>query len=387
MKNKWCFFWVLLSSFYMGLPLSVHAATTKITGIQVSTLNAVTHIVLNLSNESQPHIFSLSHPDRLVFDLKNTQLAINLRSLQLTHSGIKIIRIGYPKPCLLRLVFDLESKPHFKLISPLPAQQIRVDILPPLLPKLLKKPFIASNQENIEQVEIHPLIIMIDPGHGGKDTGAIGLAGTKEKDVVLAIAKQLSDLINQQPHMSAVLTRSGDYYITLHNRLVYARKNKADIFLSIHADSYFNNHASGASIYALSKHGATSIAARWLAKRDNYSELEGISLSGLGDQSYILRSVLIDLAQTATVTDSLHLGTALLNALDNVTMLHYSRIEQAPFMVLKSPDIPSILVETGFISNPTEELRLRDRTYQHKIALALFNGIRFYHKKYAAAGI
>ena len=233
----------------------------------------------------------------------------------------------------------------------------------------------------------HPLTVMIDPGHGGKDTGAIGARGTQEKDVVLQIAKQLADLINQTPNMHAVLTRDGDYFVTLHNRLVYARKNKADIYISIHADSYFNNWASGASVYALSKNGATSIAARWLARRDNYSELGGVSLSELNDQSPLLRSVLIDLAQTVTVTDSMRLGGVLLDAMDNVTMLHYSRVEQAPFMVLKSPDIPSVLVETRFISNPAEETRLRDKKYQHKMAMSLFNGIRHYQKKYFSAGV
>jgi N-acetylmuramoyl-L-alanine amidase len=231
------------------------------------------------------------------------------------------------------------------------------------------------------------LRVMIDPGHGGKDTGAIGSSGTREKDVVLKISKQLADLINQQPDMHAALTRSGDYYVTLHNRLVCARKNKTDIYISIHADSYFNRWASGASVYALSKNGATSIAARWLARRDNYSELGGVSLRELNDQSSILRSVLIDLAQTVTVTDSLRLGRSLLNEINSVTMLHYSRVEQAPFMVLKSPDIPSVLVEVGFVSNPAEELRLRDNAYQHKIAVSLFNGIQRYQKKYAAAGL
>lgn len=427
MISKWWLWRLVLGWLLGGLPLLAYAIPTKITSIQISNTTSPTQITIKLSAPSQPHIFTLIHPDRLVFDFANTQLAMKLKSLHFTNPNIKIIRDGYPKPTVLRLVLDINNSFHFRTITKLPTRQVVVTLstfvantkkMKPAVVKeqlsnshsvahgkvsapkqsfsvltsvkiksiVNKRVGITKNKELVSPAS-HLLIVMIDPGHGGKDTGAIGDLGTKEKEVVLKIAKQLADLINQEPTMYAVLTRDGDYYVTLHNRLVYARKNKADIYISIHADSYFNNRASGASVYALSKHGATSIAARWLAKRDNYSELEGVALSELSDQSPLLRSVLIDLAQTATVTDSMRLGTALLDALDNVTTLHYSRVEQAPFMVLKSPDIPSVLVETGFISNSTEELRLRDKSYQHKIAIALFNGIRYYQKKYAVAGI
>lgn len=231
------------------------------------------------------------------------------------------------------------------------------------------------------------IVVVIDPGHGGKDPGAIGESGTKEKNVVLSIARHLAILINHQPHMRAVLTRKGDYFVPLRGRLKLARKGKGDLFVSIHADSFYDDKSTGISIYALSHHGATTEAARWLAKRENTSELGGVDLGELGDKSVVLRSVLIDLAQTATITDSLRLGSAMLQSLDQVTELHYTRVEQAPFMVLKSPDIPSILVETGFISNPTEEAKLRDEAYQTKIAQALFNGIQIYFKKYSTIGV
>lgn len=431
MISKRCLWQFVLGWLILELPLFAYAMPAKITSIQISNTISPTQITLTLSMPSQPHIFTLAHPDRLVFDFTNTQLAIQLKSLHFTNANIKGIRSGHPKPTVLRLVLDINNSFHFKTIAKLPARQVVVTLsitghgnsfptrnqcikptgkaqqstsygvphekvlgqkkISPVLtninPASIVNKHVRPGKNEALASPVHLLIVMIDPGHGGKDTGAIGDLGTKEKDVVLKIAKQLADLINQEPNMYAVLTRDGDYYVTLHNRLVYARKNKADIYISIHADSYFNNRASGASVYALSKHGATSIAARWLAKRDNYSELEGVTLSELSDQSPLLRSVLIDLAQTATVTDSMRLGTVLLDALDNVTTLHYSRVEQAPFMVLKSPDIPSILVETGFISNSAEELRLRDQSYQHKIAIALFNGIRYYQKKYAAAGI
>lgn len=227
-----------------------------------------------------------------------------------------------------------------------------------------------------------PFTVVIDAGHGGKDPGARGLRGTEEKIIVLGIAKKLAREINGTPHMRAVLTRKGDYFLPLRRRLVLARKDKADLFIAIHADAYFNNHATGASVYALSGRGATSEAARWLAQRENYSELGGVELNELKDRSPLVRSVLIDLAQTATNKDSLRLGNQVLYALDRVTSLHYRRVEQAPFIVLKSPDIPSILVETGFISNPREEYRLADTSYQNKIAHALFQGIRRYVEQY-----
>jgi N-acetylmuramoyl-L-alanine amidase len=224
--------------------------------------------------------------------------------------------------------------------------------------------------------------IVIDAGHGGKDPGARGVKGVREKDVVLAIAKKLAKEINQSSNMRAVLTRDGDYFVPLGQRLKLARKGEADLFVAIHADAYFNNSATGASVYVLSQRGASSVAARWLAQRENHSELDGVELNTLQDQSPMLRSVLIDLAQSATAQDSLRLGSSVLNALDNISALHYSHIERAPFLVLKSPDIPSILVETGFLSNPKEEVRLADPAYQAKIARALREGIAQYIKKY-----
>ncbi len=232
--------------------------------------------------------------------------------------------------------------------------------------------------------KINAMVIVIDPGHGGKDPGAVGQHGTREKDVVLSIAKMLAERINKQPKMRAILTRDGDYYVSLRKRLQIARQHKADLFIAIHADSYFHKKARGASVYSLSHHGATSLAARWLAQRENHSELGGVDLNGLEDQSVILRSVLLDLAQTATNKASLRCGANLLDALGDVTKLHYPRVEQAPFMVLKSPDIPSILVEMGFISNISEENRLNNKKHQYQMATALFEGIANFQKKYSS---
>ncbi len=231
-----------------------------------------------------------------------------------------------------------------------------------------------------------PIIIVIDPGHGGKDPGALGPHGAKEKDIVYVIAKQLAIMINQQPNMHAELTRDGDYFVGLRDRLRLARKGKGDLYIAIHADSYFDKSASGVSIYALSRRGATSEAARWVANSENNSELAGIELGELQDQSPELRSVLVDLTQTATITDSLRLGTSLLASLKKSSELHYKKVEQAPFVVLKSPDIPSVLIELGFISNAKEEVRLRDRAYQNKLAQAIFNGVHSYLIQYPSVG-
>ncbi|MBX3708192.1 MAG: N-acetylmuramoyl-L-alanine amidase [Gammaproteobacteria bacterium] len=248
-------------------------------------------------------------------------------------------------------------------------------------PSQLKQKKAISIEENSRI-----FIVVVDAGHGGKDSGALGISGTKEKDVVLNIAKKLMKEINACPHMRAILTRDGDYYVPLRKRLMLARKSKADLFIAIHADAYFDNDAAGASVFALSQHGASSEAARWLAQRDNYSELGRVELDSLSDRDPMLRSVLVDLAQTATIQDSILLGNNILDRLDNVSSLHYTHVERAPFVVLKSPDIPSILVETGFLTNPKEERRLIDPAYQGKIAKALRQGISQYVNQHAVKG-
>ncbi len=368
---------------------------SKLNDIRINSANNDLTITLLLNQNTHSQIFALSHPPRLVVDFTHTKLATSLKNLNLNNSPIKNIRIGYPGHDVTRVVFDLKVPAKFKMTSQHDNKTVVIHLnllnQPSLPAPKISRPTTSSFQSptpyTTKVPPAHPIVIVIDPGHGGHDPGAIGSHGTKEKNVTLAISKRLAYLINQQPGMRAELTRNGDYYVGLRGRLKLARKGNADFFIALHADSYFNDHASGASVYALSQHGATSEAARWLAKRDNYSELGGVDLSELGDQSVLLRSVLIDLAQTATITDSLHLGSIMLSNLKQVTRLHYSHVEQAPFMVLKSPDIPSILVEMGFISNSNEEERLYNENYQNKVAMALFNSIRTYLKKYPSVGV
>ncbi|HTM64557.1 MAG TPA: N-acetylmuramoyl-L-alanine amidase [Gammaproteobacteria bacterium] len=248
--------------------------------------------------------------------------------------------------------------------------------------ELIGRARLEKNQMHAATASMHVFTVIIDPGHGGKDTGAIGKSGLREKDVVLSISKKLAAELAKIPGIRVVLTRKGDYYLPLRARLHAARQDDADLFIAVHADAYFNNNAMGASVYALSQHGATSEASRWLIQQEKYSELDGIDFDDLSDKSRMVRSVLIDLSQTTTIRDSLRLGNKVLDALDRVSALHHGQVEQAPFVVLKSPDIPSILVETGFITNPTEEARLMNPFYQDKIAHAIAHGVQTYIRKY-----
>ena len=220
------------------------------------------------------------------------------------------------------------------------------------------------------------LIIAIDAGHGGEDPGALGGRGSHEKDVTLAIARRLCTLVNDTPNMRGVLIRDGDYFIPLGGRVVKARRARADLFVSIHADAFIKPDAHGSSVFALSEHGATSTAARWLAKKENEADLIGGVNIAVKDP-YLART-LLDLSQTATINDSIRLARHVLGELNDINDLHSGHVEQAGFAVLKSPDIPSILVETAFISNPGEEARLNDENYQTKLANAVLSGIKRY---------
>jgi N-acetylmuramoyl-L-alanine amidase len=350
-------------------------------------------------------VFTLSNPERVVIDLDDAQSRVDLKSFSLSEAGIQQVRTGHPKPGVFRVVFDMTRPVTVKsfLVPQLLSREVQlvVDIfsvskkpnpvVAKVIPQKLPQKIAAKLPEKTvvttaKITKLRRVIIAIDAGHGGKDPGTTGLHGAKEKNIVLSIALQLAALINKEPNMHAVLTRSGDYFMTLRGRLAVAHQNKADILIAIHADAYVNDQQSGVSVYALSHHGATSEAARWLAKRENISAVGGVDLGDMDDQSVVLRSVLIDLEQTATIRDSLWLGTAVLSALENVTKLHDIHVEQAPFVVLKSPDIPSILVETGFLSNPREEARLSNKAYQSLLAHALLSGIQAYLVHHPIAG-
>jgi len=328
-------------------------------------------IKLSFDKPVQYKLFALQSPERLVIDFQDAHYAITNQP-NFTQTPVVDFRHGIQQGVNLRVVFDLKKSipiqssvtegTNFQLIIKLPK------------PAKMLEPYTKQ----------HIFTVVIDAGHGGKDPGTIGPRRVFEKNITLAIARDLQKLVNLQPNMKAVLTRKGDYYVGLRQRLMIARKQKGDVFVAIHADAYKDSSAEGASVFALSLHGASSEAALWLAKKENYSELGGIDLNDVSEQDAQLRSVLIDLSQTATISASLQLGRAVIKQLGDITTLHHGVVEQAPFMVLKSPDIPSILVETGFLSNPEEESRLKLTNYQEEIAEALMAGILQYYSQTSA---
>jgi N-acetylmuramoyl-L-alanine amidase len=351
-------------------------------------------------------------PDRVVIDLEHVRLSPELESLpgkiDATDPYIRAVRIGRFKPAVLRLVLDLKTEaiPQAFVLKPVGTYGYRLvlDIYPAIPPDplmallnenataMIPPDLDTDNGTNVKasgkpaknttairkgKPETMRLItVAIDPGHGGEDPGAISRSGTHEKDITLAIAKKLKAKIDKEPNMRAALTREGDYFISLPMRLVKARQLNADLFVSVHADAFIKPHARGSSVFALSERGATSAAARWLAKKENEADLIGGVNLDIKDP--YLKQTLLDLSQTATINDSLRLGREVLSEIGDINHLHKNDVEQAGFAVLKSPDIPSILVETAFISNPDEEKKLKDAAYQDKLADAMLAGIKRY---------
>lgn len=354
-----------------------------------------TRITLEAAQAVSYKYFTLSNPDRLVIDLDGIETGAALESLaaQLTADDpyISAIRVGMYRPGVMRLVLDLKSaiKPSVFPLQPLEqyGHRLVVDLYPAqAAPALATK---SSQPGMVEPAKVprpgvpqyaRLITVAIDAGHGGEDPGAIGANGSYEKVITLALAKKLKQKIDAQENMRAVLIRDGDYFVPLGQRVAKARGMKADLFLSIHADAFIKPQARGSSVFALSENGATSVAARWLAKKENDADLVGGINVDVKDP--FLKRTLIDLSQTATINDSLRLGHAVLKEIGGVNILHKSQVEQAEFAVLKAPDIPSILIETAFISNPEEEKRLNDPSHQDKLVDAIISGIKVYFDKH-----
>lgn len=332
-----------------------------------ATLNSVqvkenNHVVLKITGSYSYKYFVLKKPNRFVIDLSNVSKHKNFKLTKSSNALVNKIRFGNKKNNTLRIVFEFSQAPKFLLLKNSSGIIIKF-----------------RSKTNLAVTQLRNVTVVLDPGHGGKDPGAIGPNKHKEKDVVIQIAKQIKNLIDKEPGMQAILTRKNDYYVSLRKRLAIARANNADVFISIHADAaYLNRNSTGASIFALSKRGATSEAARWLAEKENHSELGGVNFSNLQDDDVLVRRVLIDLSQTATNSLSLELGRKVLRALNKLTNLHHPEVEQARFVVLKSPDIPSILIETGFISNKSEERKLNSKSYQLKLSKSIVQGLKNY---------
>jgi N-acetylmuramoyl-L-alanine amidase len=346
----------------------------NILGIRVGqNAPGVVRLVIDLKQPILPQVFTLApvaaYQYRLVFDLYPAQVADPLEALIAERladkSQAKAPTTTTPAPDPLgELMARQSSRPASSAVTPQPAPNKSAVVKPPEVPI---PP--AGKTDRL-------IIVALDPGHGGEDPGAIGPGGTREKDVVLQIALRLRDRINQQPNMRAYLTRDADFFVPLHIRVQKARRVQADLFISIHADAFFTERPQGASVFALSDKGASSSAARWMADKENSADLVGGVNVKVKDAQ--VQKALLDMSTTAQISDSLKLGTAMLGEIGAVGKLHKPRVEQAGFAVLKAPDIPSVLVETAFISNPDEEAKLRSEAYQVQLADALMRGVNRY---------
>jgi len=355
-----------------------------------------TRLTIESTQSLKHRLITLSNPDRVVIDIEGADLQALQREAAnkvLAHDPyVMQMRVGQFTPEVVRLVIDLKEgvKPQLFTLAPIGdyGHRLVLDLYPINPPD----PLMALLREQAERDAVRgpaplpqrTITIVVDAGHGGEDPGAIGARGSKEKDVTLKVARKLKQLIDAEPNMRAVLTRDGDYFVPLHMRVAKARQVRADLFVSVHADAFIKPHARGSSVFALSERGATSAAARWLANRENESDLIGGVNLDVKDR--YLAQTLLDLSLTATISDSLKLGKLVLTELGGINKLHKEYVEQAGFAVLKAPDIPSILIETAFISNPEEERRLNDNAYQDKMARAIVTGIKNYVQKYPLGG-
>jgi N-acetylmuramoyl-L-alanine amidase len=400
------------------------ARGATLVGVRVWPAPDYTRLTLEHDAPLTFNYFLVKDPLRLVVDIEGIELTPQLKELvgkiDASDPYVALVRVGQNRPNVVRMVIELKAEiaPQVFELAPIGQYQYRLvlDLHPseppdPLMALLQQQPQQQQAQEardpntnkpvaepdsspspappdrRIATAPVRPdpdlkryLTVAIDAGHGGEDPGAVGRRGTQEKDVTLAIARRLQKMLERDPDIRLLLTRDSDYFVPLPQRVAKARRVQADLFVSIHADAWIKPDVRGSSVFALSERGATSTAAAWLAKRENDADLIGGVNLGAHDQG--IARVLLDLSTTAQINDSLRFGNAVLRELEQVNTLHKPRVEQAGFAVLKAPDIPSILVETAFISNPDEERRLKDDAYQEKIASAIAAGIRGYLKKY-----
>lgn len=394
-----------------------YAQTNDVNSIRLWHSPNKTTIVFDVSSNIDYNVFFLKEPERLVVDIKNSNQKSQLPALESNNDHISAIRFGAPKKDVLRFVFHLKRplQQHSFLLTPneLYGHRLVLDLLDvPSSENQISKgqapiadtpdsllvidgnsapinqaqstaieessaPIIVSAPELVSVPRPRKFVVAIDAGHGGEDPGAIGNRGSREKVITLSIAQRLKKVIDADPRMEATLIRTGDYYIDLQRRRLMAREKQADIFVSIHADAFTKSSANGLSVFALSQRGATSAMARALAAKENASDLiGGVSLA---NKDVVLAKVLVDLSMTNTISESVNLGGRVLKELDKVGRLHSKRVEQANFAVLRSPDVPSILIETGFITNLDEERKLRSASYQKKIANSVYKALGDYY--------
>ena len=371
----------LLVSLVFSAPIFA-AGKKSVSGIRLWSAPDNTRVVLDISKPVEHKIFRLSGPDRVVIDLKDTSVNKKvLKSSELKKGVLKGVRGAVRKKNNYRLVLDLSEKVTVKSFLVKPNEKyghrLVVDLATKEKKVAVKAAPVKSAKANSSKVR--DFVVVIDPGHGGEDPGAVGPSRIYEKKVVLAVGKKLAAQINKQPGMKAYLTRRGDYYLPLRKRMKIARKHQADMFISLHADAFKDRRVRGASVYTLSNRGASTEAAKWLAKKENASDLVGgVSID---DKDDMLASVLLDLSQSATLDASTDLARNVFKEIKKVSKLHTKKVEKAGFVVLKAPDIPSILVELGYISNPREEKSLNSSKHQLKLAKAITSGVKRYYKK------
>ena len=371
--------------------LALSEAQAQVLSSRIWPARDYTRLTLESKSALKHSLFSVKEPERLVLDLETDELSPALSELQGKVAAedpyIQGLRVARNRPGVVRVVLDLKAEVKAQLFTLPPIAEYGHRLVLDIYPAVPLDPLAALLEETGKQQEEKPAsgmarlaTIVIDAGHGGEDPGALGRHGSREKDVTLSIARRLKKLVDAEPNMRALLTRDGDYFLKLDARVEKARKVKADLFVSIHADAFVRPDARGSSVFALSDRRATSQLARELARTQNESDLiGGVNLQDKDD--YVKRTI-IDLWQTGTIDHSLRLGGSVLKRLGSVNTLHKPRVEQASFAVLTAPNIPSILVETAFISNPEEEKRLNDEEYQDKLARAVLDGIRDYLAKH-----
>jgi len=392
----------LLSRIFSIALLLLFASQAAMAGVEIRNMRMWpapdhTRVVFDVTAPVKHKMFSLKKPDRFVIDLPNVRMGIMPPKPMQSDPLLRGIRFAFHKRRDLRVVLDLKRPVYPKSFLLKPnrnyGHRLVIDLFrdPPKSAKSkssAKKSLSSKSPapkpplklKKRKPLKLRKAIVAIDPGHGGEDPGASGRFGTREKDVVLAIGKKLKILLNKQRGIRAFLVRDGDYYVGLKKRTKIARDGKADLFVSIHADAFRDPMVYGSSVYVLSRNGASSEAAKWLADRENSADLVGgVSLD---DKDDLLASVLLDLSQTATLNASVDLGANVLNELKKLGKTHKPKVQRGGFVVLKSPDIPSILVETAFISNPHEERRLKSTKHQWRVAKAILAGIRRYFKNH-----
>ncbi|ARB29161.1 N-acetylmuramoyl-L-alanine amidase [Pseudomonas tolaasii] len=376
---------LLLVSPLFTLPLGAYA--TQIRNARLWRSDDKLRLVLDLSGPVQYKTFSLTSPERLIIDLSGAGLSGDFSQLALKNSGITSIRSGHFGKGDTRIVLDLAAPMQLNsfLLPPQDGQGHRL-VLDLTSATRAPRQIAAEPAPLVAPVDkAHPkrdIIVVVDPGHGGKDPGAVGSKGQREKDVVLSIAQLLAKRLKREKGFDVKLVRNDDFFVPLRKRVDIARQHKADMFISVHADAAPRLTASGASVYALSEGGATSATARFMAQRENGADLLGATtLLNLKDKDPMLAGVILDMSMNATIASSLQLGSSVLGSLQSITTLHQKRVEQAGFAVLKSPDVPSILVETGFISNTRDAQRLVTARHQQAVADGLFEGLKSYFQK------